>query len=78
MKKYIKIYADIFLSDALLIPITGWTLFIFICMWIVPDRVVALQENSLAILTIETLVCILAIAWSITRVRRNLRKYGKV
>lgn len=65
---------DTYLSDALLMSCMSFMLFVFACMWVAPEHIVGMEENNLAILTSETLICIFAVIWSARRVVHNIRK----
>ena len=70
----IKAAFDTYLSDALLRACAGFWLFVFVCMFVTPEHVVALWEGNLIILTLEVMVSALAVTWATRRVVHNIKR----
>lgn len=74
MKKFVDLFADGFLSDTLLLAFALLWLGLFVCVLIVPDHIIGIGEDNLAILSLEIVICVFAVAWAAMRVRHNIIK----
>ena len=74
MRTLLYKYSEMFLSDTFVIACMSFELFVFACIAVAPEHIVALYEGNLVILTIEIMVCVFAVVWSMRRVVRTIKK----